>query len=51
MSIYFEQRSLRFLQQLADNNNKTWFDQHRSDYERFVREPFLRLIADLQPAL
>ena len=51
MSTYFEQRSLRFLRQLADNNTKAWFDQHRGDYERYVREPFLRLIADLQPAL
>ena len=51
MTAYFDARALRFLKQLAANNTRTWFSAHRKDYEGFVREPFLHLIADLQPAL
>ncbi|HRO88595.1 MAG TPA: DUF2461 family protein, partial [Chiayiivirga sp.] len=48
---YFSARSLRFLRRLAANNARPWFQAHRADYETHVREPFLRLVGDLQPAL
>lgn len=48
---YFSARSLRFLCRLAANNTRPWFQAHRADYEAHVREPFLRLVGDLQPAL
>ena len=51
MSAYFNDASLKFLRGLARHNDKAWFDQHRQDYEAHVRQPFLRLIGDLQPAL
>jgi len=51
MSSYFSSGSLAFLHDLAKHNNKTWFNAHKTDYETQVREPFLRLITDLQPAL
>ncbi len=51
MTACFDARALRFLRQLAANNTRAWFTAHRQEYERFVREPFLRLIVDLQPAL
>ena len=51
MSAYFSDASLKFLRGLARHNDKAWFDQHRQDYEAQVRQPFLRLIGDLQPAL
>ena len=51
MSAYFNDASLKFLRGLARHNDKAWFDQHRQDYEAQVRQPFLRLIGDLQPAL
>jgi uncharacterized protein (TIGR02453 family) len=50
-SEYFGRRSLQFLRQLAANNDRSWFQAHRADYETHVREPFLRLVGDLQPAL
>jgi uncharacterized protein (TIGR02453 family) len=51
MSSYFSDASFKFLRGLARHNDKAWFDAHRQDYEAHVRQPFLRLIADLQPAL
>ena len=51
MSRYFDDASLKFLRGLARHNEKAWFEAHRQDYEAHVRQPFLRLITDLQPAL
>jgi uncharacterized protein (TIGR02453 family) len=51
MTTYFSDASLRFLRGLARHNEKPWFEAHRQDYEAHVRQPFLRLITDLQPAL
>lgn len=51
MSTYFSAATMRFLRGLARHNTREWFHAHRADYETHVREPFLRLIGDLQPAL
>jgi len=51
MSTYFSPASFKFLRGLARHNDKAWFEDHRADYETHVRQPFLRLITDLQPAL
>jgi len=51
MSTYFTPASFKFLRGLARHNDKAWFEDHRADYETHVRQPFLRLITDLQPAL
>lgn len=51
MTAYFSDASFKFLRQLARHNEKPWFNAHKSDYETHVRQPFLRLIGDLQPAL
>lgn len=51
MTTYFTEASFRFLRGLARHNDKAWFQAHRADYEVHVRQPFLRLIAGLQPAL
>lgn len=40
----FSSATLRFLRDLARHNNKPWFEAHRSDYERDVREPMRELI-------
>ena len=40
-----------FLRALARNNSREWFNDHRADYETHLKEPFQRLIADLQPDL
>ena len=51
MSTYFSDASFRFLRSLARHNDNAWFNDHRQQYEDHVRQPFLRLLGDLQPAL
>lgn len=51
MSGYFSQKSFRFLRGLARNNERAWFHAHKADYETHVREPFQRLLTDLQQPL
>lgn len=51
MSTYFSPASFKFLKGLARHNEKAWFEAHRAEYETHVRDPFVRLITDLQPAL
>ncbi|MHC9085205.1 DUF2461 domain-containing protein [Luteimonas sp. RIT-PG2_3] len=51
MSTYFTDKSLKFLRALARNNDKVWFNTHRKEYEAHIRDPFQRLITDLQPDL
>src|SRR5690242_18331896 len=51
MSSYFTRDTFRFLDELAANNRKEWFDANRDRYERFAKEPMLRFISDLGPKL
>ena len=51
MTTYFSDASFKFLRALAKNNDKTWFNEHKQHYEDHVRQPFLRLLTDLQPDL
>lgn len=51
MPTYFTSKSLKFLRALARHNERAWFQDHRDDYETHVREPFQRLLADLQAPL
>jgi uncharacterized protein (TIGR02453 family) len=41
----FPRECLEFYASLEENNNKTWFDAHRQEYERFVMEPARRFVA------
>ena len=51
MTTYFSDASFKFLRGLARHNERAWFLAHKAEYEATVREPFQRLLADLQPAL
>jgi uncharacterized protein (TIGR02453 family) len=51
MSSYFSDKSFKFLRALARNNSREWFNDHRDDYETHLKQPFQRLITDLQPDL
>ena len=44
---YFSDHSLTFLAQLAKNNHRDWFEQHKQDYEERVRTPALHFIEDM----
>jgi len=48
---HFSSASLTFLRGLRKNNNKTWFEAHRDDYESSVRSPMRALIEQLDVRL
>lgn len=43
----FSQKTLRFLKSLKENNNKTWFEAHRGEYQEHLLKPLQNLSADL----
>lgn len=51
MATYFTDKSFKFLRGLARNNERAWFLAHKDEYDTHVREPFQRLLTDLQPDL
>jgi uncharacterized protein (TIGR02453 family) len=50
-SSYFSIGAFEFLAELAENNDREWFNANRRWYEEEVRGPALRLIADIAPLL
>jgi uncharacterized protein (TIGR02453 family) len=48
---YFTPDLLRFLSELKSHNQREWFNANKERYERSVRDPFLRFVADLKPKL
>lgn len=42
--IFFQSHFFDFLDQLAQNNYKEWFHEHKTDYENYLKNPFLSLI-------
>jgi len=47
----FTSESFKFLQELARNNNKPWFDENRERYEAHITAPFRALLVTLEPFL
>lgn len=43
----FSETSIQFLKELAANNNKEWFEQHRNIYEQHLLETLKQLTAEL----
>jgi uncharacterized protein (TIGR02453 family) len=48
---YFTPSLFTFLRELAENNNREWFQDNKRRYEQHVKDPALRLIADFGPRL
>lgn len=48
---HFSPDLFHVLGELAENNQKEWFDANRDRYERHVREPALQFILDFGPRL
>jgi len=48
---YFSEHTFDFLRQLAQHNNREWFQEHKADYESHVREPARAFIRAMQPEL
>ena len=47
----FSQKSLDLLKQIKMNNSKKWFEEHRSEYEKYLIIPFKQLVSDLTPTM
>jgi len=47
----FEPTVFQFLEELADNNNRPWFQENKRRYERDVLEPCLAFIRAFEPRL
>jgi hypothetical protein len=47
----FQPTLFEFLEQLADNNNRPWFQENKWRYERDVLEPTMAFIRAFQPRL
>ncbi|WP_265949072.1 DUF2461 domain-containing protein [Dechloromonas sp. A34] len=47
----FSGNTFTFLDELAANNNREWFEANKARYESLVREPSLAFIAAMAPAL
>lgn len=45
---YFTAATFRFLRDLAAHNERDWFTAQKQRYEEVLRQPYLRLITDLQ---
>lgn len=39
-------KGITFLRGLKKNNRKEWFEEHRADYERYLKRPMLQLIEE-----
>ena len=47
----FNNNTFRFLDELAANNNRNWFEANKKNYELLVREPALTFIEEMAPLL
>jgi len=43
----FSPKTLKFLRGLKANNNKSWFETHRAEYDEYVLQPLRDLVTDL----
>ena len=50
-SPFFSPASLRFLRALARNNDRLWFEAHRSEYESLVQGPMRELVDEMDVRL
>jgi uncharacterized protein (TIGR02453 family) len=44
---YFTKDFINFYKELEQNNHKEWFDENRKRYEKVVKTPFRKFLADL----
>ena len=44
---YFNESYNLFFKELAANNNRDWYHENKSSYEKEVKKPFEAFVADL----
>ncbi|WP_313381394.1 DUF2461 domain-containing protein [Proteiniphilum saccharofermentans] len=47
----FKPETVRFLQELKENNYKQWFDEHKAVYQEVLLQPFRALAVMLSPSM
>jgi len=47
----FPRECIAFYASLKENNDKTWFDSHRNEYEHFIMEPARSFVTEMGDAL
>ncbi|MBQ1862768.1 MAG: DUF2461 domain-containing protein [Clostridia bacterium] len=47
----FSKKTIEYLHNVRENNSKVWYEDHREDYKKYVRQPFEDLIEDLTPVM
>jgi uncharacterized protein (TIGR02453 family) len=48
---FFREAGLKFLRNLRRNNRREWFEAHKPDFERELKQPMLALIATVNGAM
>jgi uncharacterized protein (TIGR02453 family) len=51
ISRYFGAETFAFLEELAKNNNRQWFQENKERYDAHVKEPAISFIVDFEPFL
>jgi len=51
MAEFFSEATFDFLRRLGENNNRDWFNAHKSEYEAAVREPARAFVRAMGPEL
>lgn len=49
--MYFSEKTIDFLAENYMHNSKTWFSEHKSEYEKYVKSPFAYLVEYLKPVM
>jgi uncharacterized protein (TIGR02453 family) len=44
---YFSKDFIKFFKELESNNNREWFTENKSRYEKSIKEPFYNLVGEL----
>lgn len=51
MSKYFTIKTIEFFVQIGLNNHKSWYLEHKNDYEEHILEPFKNLVLELSDTM
>lgn len=47
----FSKKTIEYLHNVRLNNSKIWYEAHREDYKKYVRQPFMDMVEDLTPTV
>lgn len=44
---YFTKEFIKFFKELSENNNREWFNENKTRYEKFAKEPFHNFVSEI----